>query len=233
MMQTTPDDGRTFLAIMVSLAVLVFFLAAATAFEPNYLRSINNVLVSEGGAHYTNHPSDPGGPTKWGVTIHDMRRYVNSNATAQDVKDLSKEVALEIYRQHYAAPIQFDRLPRGVDYSLLDYSIAAGTSRAVRDFARVLKVPLADTVTDDMVAAATVLDPLVVIQALNDRRMVFQMGLGPRFNVFKRGWHLRINSVNAIALGMAGKVHKSFMREFLIPMIGNGKAYEEETNGTI
>ena len=42
------------------------------------------LLVHEGG--YTNHPSDPGGPTNFGITIGDYRRYVKADATAADVR---------------------------------------------------------------------------------------------------------------------------------------------------
>lgn len=37
-----------------------------------YAESIRRLLVSEGG--YVNHPSDPGGPTNFGITIADYRR---------------------------------------------------------------------------------------------------------------------------------------------------------------
>jgi len=33
--------------------------------------ALRRVLAHEGG--YTDHPSDPGGPTNWGITIHDAR----------------------------------------------------------------------------------------------------------------------------------------------------------------
>ena len=37
-------------------------------------------------AGYGNHPSDPGGPTNFGITIADYRRYVKPGATAADVR---------------------------------------------------------------------------------------------------------------------------------------------------
>ena len=39
----------------------------------SYDEALKRVLVHEGG--YSNHPSDPGGPTNWGITIHDARAY--------------------------------------------------------------------------------------------------------------------------------------------------------------
>jgi lysozyme family protein len=39
----------------------------------DYDESLSRVLVHEGG--YTNHPRDPGGPTNYGITIFDARKY--------------------------------------------------------------------------------------------------------------------------------------------------------------
>ena len=50
-----------------------------------YDQSLARLLAHEGG--YTNHPADPGGPTNFGITIHDYRRYVKPGATAADVKE--------------------------------------------------------------------------------------------------------------------------------------------------
>src|SRR3990167_11046994 len=88
----------------------------------------SGVFPHEGG--YTNHPSDPGGPTNWGITITDARKYWKSNATAADVREMPKTVAEDIYRKHYASPMQYDNLPAGVDYSVLDYAINSGIGRS-------------------------------------------------------------------------------------------------------
>jgi lysozyme family protein len=55
---------------------------AASSFDAALAR----LLAHEGG--YSNHPSDPGGPTKYGITIHDYRRDVKADATAADVREM-------------------------------------------------------------------------------------------------------------------------------------------------
>ena len=57
----------------------------------NYEDSLRRLLRHEGG--YTNHPSDPGGPTKYGITIHDYRKYIKKGGTAADVKAMTLDQA--------------------------------------------------------------------------------------------------------------------------------------------
>ena len=56
-----------------------------------YDEALRRLLAHEGG--YTNHPSDPGGPTNFGITIHDYRKYVKPNATAVDVRAMTVETS--------------------------------------------------------------------------------------------------------------------------------------------
>jgi hypothetical protein len=88
------------------------------------------VFPHEGG--YTNDPRDPGGPTNWGITIYDARKYWKPTATAADVKAMPKSVAEAIYWPHYAVPLCYDDLPAGADYAALDYGINSGVSRGAK-----------------------------------------------------------------------------------------------------
>lgn len=91
--------------------------------------SIKYTLQYEGG--YTNHPSDPGGPTNWGITIFDARAHWKKDATAQDVKDMPLSVAIDIYRQKYWDRMGCDDDPSGVDFVTFDYGVNSGVGRAV------------------------------------------------------------------------------------------------------
>ena len=82
-----------------------------------YDEALRRLLAHEGG--YTNHPSDPGGPTNFGITIHDYRKYVKPNATAADVKAMRLDEAKTIYRAKYWNAMRCDELPAGVDYCVL------------------------------------------------------------------------------------------------------------------
>ena len=57
------------------------------------------LLAHEGG--YTNDARDPGGPTNFGITIFDYRKYIKPDAAAADVRAMSIEQAKRIYRARY------------------------------------------------------------------------------------------------------------------------------------
>ena len=110
------------------------------------------VFPHEGG--YTNDPRDPGGPTNWGITIYDARKYWKSNATAADVKAMPKSVAEAIYWPHYAVPLCYDDLPAGPDYAALDYGINSGVSRAAKVMQRLVGMNNVDGVIGPATLAA-------------------------------------------------------------------------------
>lgn len=73
----------------------------------------------EGG--YVNHPSDPGGETKYGIS---KRSHPN-----EDIKNLTKERALEIYKTKYWKE-DWEKLGFALAACMLDTSINMGMVRA-------------------------------------------------------------------------------------------------------
>lgn len=90
---------------------------------------ISNVIVREGG--YINHPNDRGGPTNWGITQNTLTRWSGSNATADDVKNLSKDVAAKIYKAFYFDGLEDITDAKTLEF-LFDYSVNAGNGAAIK-----------------------------------------------------------------------------------------------------
>ena len=168
-----------------------------------YDEALRRLLVHEGG--YTNHPSDPGGPTNFGITIYDYRRYVKPNATAADIRAMRLNDAKAIYRAKYWNSQRCDVLPAGVDYSVFDYGVNSGVGRSGKVLRRVVGLPdNTSVVTDEVLRAVAKRDPKAVIVAINDERLAFLKRL-KTWPVFGQGWGARVAAVRAVSLRMAGE----------------------------
>lgn len=170
-----------------------------------YNKALAYVLRWEGG--FTNHPRDPGGPTKYGITIHDVRLYVKRNATINDVRNLSLATAKHIYRTKYWNKVNGDELPAGLDYALFDYGVNSGIGRSNRIIRRLVGLP-----TNSLAIDKTVIDAInkrnteKLINALLNEREAFLRCLRT-FPTFGRGWMRRTRGVRAEALAMS-RSHK-------------------------
>ena len=163
------------------------------------------LLAHEGG--YSNNPSDPGGPTNFGITITDYRKYVKSGATAADVRAMTIDEAKRIYRARYWDAQRCDELPPGLDYAVFDYGVNSGIGRSAKVLRRLLG--LSDrpgTVTDSVVTAARAADAMTLVTKICDERLRFLQSLRT-WPVFGAGWGRRVAEVKATASAMAAKEH--------------------------
>jgi len=166
----------------------------------SYEQALRRLLAHEGG--YTNHPSDPGGPTNFGITIHDYRKYVKPGATAADVRTMRLEEAKAIYRAKYWNAQRCDELPAGVDYTVVDYGINSGIGRSGKVLRRVVGLPdNTSVVTDEVLRAVAKRDPKAIVVAINDERLTFLKRL-KTWPMFGKGWGSRVSGVRAVSLHM-------------------------------
>jgi lysozyme family protein len=102
---------------------------------------ISNIVIRES-SKYTNDPTDPGGPTKFGITLKTLRGVrQNQRLTAEAVKALTRADAWVIYETNYIrAPgfdkIHSDRLAR----LLIDTGVLHGQRTAIKMLQRVVQV---------------------------------------------------------------------------------------------
>lgn len=148
---------------------------------------IQECLKWEGG--YSNDAADPGGPTNWGITIIDARKYWKKDATAADVKAMPKSVAIDIYTSKYWKTPYYDcnTLASGVDLSVFDFGVNSGPARAKKYL-------------DQSVGGST---ESTVIK-LNDARLAYLKRLGT-WPVFGKGWGRRVAGIKAKSLELAAK----------------------------
>lgn len=98
-------------------------------------RLIDDVIAREG--DYSNHPSDRGGATRWGVTEAVARAY----GYAGDMRTFPREAATDLYRTRYWVRPGFDRIAQyssKIAAELFDTGINMGPETAVRFLQRAL-----------------------------------------------------------------------------------------------
>src|SRR5258708_38708997 len=170
--------------------------------KETYERAMAQVYEDEGG--YSNDAGDPGGPTNYGITIHDARTYWKSNATADDVRHMPKSIASDIYVKHYAVPLHYNDLPAGVDYAVLDYGINSGIGRSARILQKLVGAHIDGSIGPETIKDANQMDAVKLINAIYDERLRFLQSLRT-WHIFGKGWGRRVKKGRALALSMAGK----------------------------
>ncbi|MEO3473058.1 glycosyl hydrolase 108 family protein [Roseomonas sp. CAU 1739] len=166
----------------------------------NFAACLVQVLQQEGG--FVNNPADPGGATNLGITRKTLEAFREKTVTEDDVRNLTKEEAQEIYRANYWNPMRCDDLPPGIDLMVFDFGTNAGPQRSVKLLQRVAGVTDDGSVGPITVAAVRAADPAELIARFAQGRMEHYRSL-PTFEVFGRGWTSRTDAVKQAALRMA------------------------------
>jgi lysozyme family protein len=107
---------------------------------PSVHQIADAIVAREGG--YVNDPDDPGGATKYGVTIATLRGLgidLNKDGVTNvaDLKRLSREQAVDIFVTHYFKRPGIAELPDVLHASVFDMYVNAG-SNAVKILQRLL-----------------------------------------------------------------------------------------------
>jgi len=93
---------------------------------------INDIIVREGG--FVNHPSDKGGPTKYGITQATLSAYRGVQVSVGEVRNLTRFEAYDIYYRRYVVdPGFFDVLTINEDIAaeLIDAAVLSGEKRPI------------------------------------------------------------------------------------------------------
>jgi lysozyme family protein len=144
------------------------------------------VLELEGGGEYVNHASDPGGPTRWGIS---QKAYPDLN-----IRELTEAQAREIYRRDYWDKVGCDFLPERLRLAVFDCAVNQGAGMAVVLLQRALDVK------DDGVMGPVTIRELkrqsprrVLVGYLTQRALHYVKN--KRFDVFGKGWLSRLIDV--------------------------------------
>jgi len=178
----------------------------------DYAACESRALVHEGG--FTNNPRDPGGPTNYGITIADARRYGKelgwvANPSVHDMRAMPMAFAEKVIKFKYWDILDCDALPAGVDDTVFDYGLNSGIGRSGKTLRRVLGMT-DDTwrITPDVLDALAKRDPFQMVNAINNERIHFLRGLNT-WREFGAGWTTRVKEVRSFSLELAGAAKRN------------------------
>jgi len=168
----------------------------------DFTRALEVVRRWEGGL--VDHPSDPGGITKWGISLRFLRAIkidINGDGVidGKDIRSLTEEQVEKLYYDHFWSKCYCDLLPAGVNLAMFDCGVNQGPGRAKRFLQKALKVKVDGKVGPITLAAADKADPGDLLSEFMVRRAVHYSGL-TNVIVFGLGWFRRIFDVHRRAL---------------------------------
>ena len=157
------------------------------------------ILKNEGG--YVDNPADPGGATNLGCTKAVWEQYIGRSVTKDDIKALTPNDVMPLYKVKYWDTIKGDDLPEGVDYAVFDFAINSGPSRAAKALQSVLSVTVDGQIGSATLRALETANPREVATAVCEARLAFLQSL-PTYGTFGKGWSRRVAEVEQTAFNM-------------------------------
>ncbi len=147
----------------------------------------DEIVAREGG--FVDDPDDPGGVTKFGVTIHTMQRLGldldrDGAVTHRDVKVLTRAQAIDIFVDHYFERPRLELLPLAVQASVFDMYVNAG-SQAVRILQNLLCQMGFEVTVDGVIGAQTA-------RATNAAAKPKPQALTEVYGVARRNYYFRL-----------------------------------------
>lgn len=151
----------------------------------NYDEAFVRLLGHEG--DFVDHPSDPGGATRWGIT----ERVARANGYDGPMRQLPVEIAKRIAKKDYWDAVRADELPAAIRYSMFDAAYNSGTRQAILWLQRACGADADGVLGSKTLLAAKTQNPDVLRQKMLAQRLRFMTNL-KNWDAFGRGWARRV-----------------------------------------
>jgi len=151
----------------------------------NFEKAFDILLSHEGG--FVNHPKDPGGATRYGVT----QRVARKHGYQGDMRELPLSEAKRIARAAYWDEVKADFMPDSIRFDLFDGAYNSGPVQATKWLQRAAAVDDDGIIGPKTLAAVRATDPQKLAKRYNGFRLMFLTDLGT-WPTFSRGWARRV-----------------------------------------
>lgn len=178
-------------------------------YSNRYQEIINRVLKHEGG--FINHKNDPGGATKWGVSLRWLQKQSDSDLIdgdldndgdidVDDIKEVDKEDASRFYYKNWWNRHNYSSYEKPVGEKLFDMAINMGSEQAHKLLQRALNMLGEDLVVDGIIEGPNTQESLTrhdaqqIVDALCDTQLDFYQSLveqDDKYAAFIEGWTKR------------------------------------------
>lgn len=158
----------------------------------NFDQTFDILLKHEG--DYSDHPADPGGKTRFGIT-EAVAREVGYRG---DMRELPLDLAKRIYKDRYWDAVRADELPAAIRYAMFDAAVNSGPRQAIRWLQRAAGAQDDGIIGPQTLAAARAADPERLLRRFLSQRLRFMTGLS-NWPAFGRGWARRIADLMEMA----------------------------------
>lgn len=154
----------------------------------NFDVAFTKLLGHEGG--YSNHPSDPGGETMWGVT----KRVAEEHGYHGPMKLLPEDFAKQVYRKSYWDAVSADELPLAIRYAMFDAAVNSGPGQAIRWLQEAAGTAVDGELGPKTKKALETLNSQELKMKIVGARLKFMASLST-WPAFGRGWARRLASI--------------------------------------
>ncbi len=175
--------------------------ATMTNGPSRFIKLVEHLLAHEGG--YVDNPNDPGRCTNLGITIGTLGDWRGTQVTCEDVYNLKRDEAKEIYFAKYWNAVKGDMLPPGIDYIVFDFAVNAGVRRSASLLQTVLAKRDPSLKVDGAIGPLTIgvfakTTARSVLDEFHEAKMDYYKSL-PIWPTFGNGWTNRAREVYARA----------------------------------
>lgn len=147
----------------------------------NFDTAFEKLIGHEGGL--SDHPSDPGGLTKYGIS---QRAY-----PGEDIRNMTLDRAKDLYKRDYWGPAGCDAVPDGIKFDLFDMAVNSGVKTAIRTLQRTVGTADDGVLGPVTLQAVSAMNPVRFVARFNGNRLQFMSSLST-WPAFSRGWANRI-----------------------------------------
>ena len=159
------------------------------------------------GTKFTDHPNDPGGPTRYGIIQREYDKYRRAKGMpVRSVNLITEPEYNEIYEKSYWNPVRAEWLSGPLGLTLFDTAVNLGVGGALSRLQAALKIPISGTWTQeisDVIHDADQTKIALTICNFRIKKRYDRVKQAPSQKVFLQGWINRdkdlINKVKSLS----------------------------------